>query len=591
MSFKMMKALSQGAPISLTLKKRILMIFTASTLIPFISTAFVSYNAITSIQNTKLQSSIESNLRQVQLSLETTISNLNHVSQQLAYQGSIGKQLEQFLLEREPYGRIWRTEDIKTQLNLITFTNPNIGLTTYYFSQSGATLFENSDVKDTFNLESLPLLARYYTISYYGPHISQDVLSNQYVLSALRKVELPEYDDIYVYVESGFKLTQNILETDRIGKHMGHLILDNDGRISFSEVQDVFPENMRLPEMITDSSGVYNGYYWNKSTSNQGWSIVSLIPAADYNAERNLWLLQMGGLSALFGAVSLGLAWLLWAMVYHPLRKFQAEIKHMTDNSYRPADEKAAARIPEFEHVLRQFRRMKAQIAELFADVERKEKRRADLEIEKLLYQINPHFLMNTLDTAHWLAVMNGQEEIDRLVTSLNKLLYYNLGKLGKISTIGEEIESLRAYLTLQQIRYDFRFDVHIHADEALLDTPVPRFILQPLVENALYHGLKDDGRIEVEVRPDGEMAEIAIRDNGMGIPEAALRRLLEQEEADHEKVGMGIGLNYVKRMLAAHYEGQAVLNLDSMSGQGTTVVLRLPMTGGDRDDESIDCG
>src|SRR4029079_11461760 len=123
-------------------------------------------------------------------------------------------------------------------------------------------------------------------------------------------------------------------------------------------------------------------------------------------------------------------------------------------------------KIPEFDFLLNQFRQMREQIWELFAEVEHNEKRRVDLEVEKLLYQINPHFLMNTLDTVHWLALMNGQNEIDKLVLSLNKLLYYNLGKMGDTSTIGDEIEALKEYLQLQQIRYDFRFEVDIDVDE-----------------------------------------------------------------------------------------------------------------------------
>ena len=164
--------------------------------------------------------------------------------------------------------------------------------------------------------------------------------------------------------------------------------------------------------------------------------------------------------------------------------------------------------------LLNQFQHMKVQITQLYSEIKAKEKRRADLEIEKLQYQINPHFLMNTLDTAHWLAVMNGQEEIDRLVTSLNKLLYYNLRKGNSVATIRDEIDSLKQYLILQQIRYNFQFDVNIHVDDALLEVTVPRFILQPLVENSLYHGLDDNGRIEVVVRKNDRL-EIEIRDNG----------------------------------------------------------------------------
>lgn len=101
-------------------------------------------------------------------------------------------------------------------------------------------------MKQPFHIDNLPILAEYYGITYFGPHISQDRFNNQYVLSALRKVDLPEREDAYVYIESGFKLTQSILDLDEVSKHTNHLILDNNGRISYSELQEIFPENSFL---------------------------------------------------------------------------------------------------------------------------------------------------------------------------------------------------------------------------------------------------------------------------------------------------------------------------------------------------------
>lgn len=565
----------------ITLKNRILLLFAAVALIPFLLSCYLSYNTINSILTTKLQSGIQSNLKQVTLSLENTLSNLNHVSQQLAFEGSIGKQLEQLMIADQPYDRSYLTDQIKYQLNLIAFTNPNIGLTMYYFREDGNVLFETMGVKDSFDPDQLPIMAEYYGITYFGPHISNDRFNDQYVLSALRKVDLPERGDAYVYIESGFNLTQSILDLDDVSKNTAHLILDNHGRVSYSELRDVFPENAAFPasdnpSLAAAASGITSGYYWYRQFSNQGWSVVSLVSKADYDQEKNRWVMQMVLLTVLFAAVSLAIGWLLWKMVYRPLSQFHREMKQMLNSNFNVVD--ANSRIPEFEMLLTQFGRMKSHIARLYSEVELKEKRRADLEIEKLLYQINPHFLMNTLDTAHWLAVMNGQEEIDRLVTSLNKLLYYNLRKGGQSSTIREEIDSLRQYLILQQIRYNFQFDVCIHIDDELLNVSVPRFILQPLVENSLYHGLDDKGRIEVEVSRHNGWLEISIRDNGRGISEEKIKALLEQEQAERHRVGMGIGMNYVKRMLESYYEGHASLIVTSEPGKGTRIVIGLPI-------------
>lgn len=562
----------------LTLKKRIIIIFLSSFLIPFVSIILISYFTIYSILTNKIQTGIQNNLRQVELSLENSINNLNHVSQQLAFGGIIGNKLDDFLSTDEPFERSKMLSDLKEELGLITFTNPSIGLTLYYFLNDNSYELENSGVKEHFSPNELPLLAEYSKISYYGPHVSNNRFDNQYVLSAMRKVDLPNLDDVYVYIETGFQLTQSILHNDAIGGATSYVFLDNDGRIAYSDATAEFQMDALFPHFDKDQlSGTQDGYYWYKEISNQGWSVISLIPKSDYNKEMNRWFVQISLFSWLFLGMTLFLAWLLWKMVYRPLNAFNKEIELMAHNEVQTAV--VQTRIPEFDFLLNQFQQMKKQTWELFAEVEVKEKRRADLEVEKLLYQINPHFLMNTLDTVHWLAVMNGQDEIDRLVSSLNKLLHYNLGKLGETSTIQEEIEAVNQYLILQQIRYDFQFAVHIYVDEEVLKIPIPRFILQPLVENSLYHGLTDEGYIEVDVRLTDKV-DISIRDNGAGMSEEKIHNLLHTPEAENRKVGMGIGMNYVKRMIEIYYGGQAELRVTSEINKGTTIHLSLPIGG-----------
>jgi two-component system sensor histidine kinase YesM len=559
----------------ITLKKRIVFIFAVGTLIPFVCTALISYNAMSSILSSKLDSGVRSNLKNVQQSLESTIDNLNHVSQQLVIPGSVGGYLDTYLHTEQPYERAKYYQDIKTKLNEITFTNPGIGLTMYYSDEDNRYLFNTTGVKSDFTINQLPLLANHYRIANFGPHISNELYSNRYVFSVLRKVGLPERDDIYIYIESDLKLTQNILQRNQTGEQDYHLILDNDDKIVYSEVENLFQKDTYF-EGGKSGKGLLNQYYWFKETSDQGWSIISLIPVAKYNEEKNQWIVQMFYLSIIFGVLSLIIAWLLWKMVYKPLQKFDKEINWMMQSDFQ--SETFRTRIPEFDYLLRQFRKMKNQISDLFKEVEQKEKRRADLEVEKLLYQINPHFLMNTLDTANWLAVMNDQKDISRLVTSLNRLLYYNLGKAGQTSTIMEEIETLKQYLAIQKFRYDFDFEVRIHTNDVILNYPVPRFILQPLVENAIYHGLSDEGYIYVEVRNDNHKIQIEVNDNGAGISEEEVEKLLNQNQTKQQKDGMGIGLNYVKRMLENHYEGKAKLEIKSLVGKGTSVFLTLPI-------------
>lgn len=562
-----------------TFKNRIIFIFLISTLIPFICLGVISFYTIDSIIDNKVENSIQSKLKQDLTTLENSLNNLNHVSQQLAFGGRVTTLLDELQKESEPSNRIQLIREINSEINLISFSNPNIGLIMYYYPDTGLHDFENFRLRNEFMPEKLPVMAKYSGITYYGPHKSYSGSINQFVFSSMRKVNILD-QTIYLYIETG----RNALETlfaplNRKSDSRQLLILNNEGRVTFSENKDDFPENNMFPGQSSESSsGYYKTYFWSKETSNQGWSIVSIIPIKELNQERNQWLLQVSVIFIIFIFISLLFAWFLWKMVYNPLSKFNKEVKTLIQTETHNTE---LTKIPEFDYLLNQVRTMKTKIWDLYGEVKQKEKRRADLEVEKLLYQINPHFLMNTLDTVHWLAVFNGNKEIDKLVLSLNKLLSYNLGKMGEETTVEKEIQAVKEYLQLQQIRYDFQFDVDIDVDENTFGILIPRFILQPLVENALYHGVSDDGYIHVDIKLNKNL-EITIQDNGSGMSKEEIDRLLHEETDESQKVGMGIGMRYVKRILESNYGEKAKLEIKSEVGKGTIVTLLLPVFRGE---------
>jgi len=281
-----------------TFKKRIIFIFLFSSLIPFSCLGFISFYTIDSIISNKVESAIQSNLKQDLLTLENTLNNLNHVSQQLAYGERTNMMLEQMNNEKEPYRRIELLNEIKHELNVITFTNPNIGLMMYYNPDKDSYEFENFRVKGHFAPDKLPIIAQYSEITYYGPHQSYNGSINQFVFSTMRKVNLPD-QDVYLYIETGRNAIQNVFAPqNRMQDSRRLLILDDTGRIAFSENEQDFPVNSPFQSYnLETSSGYYSHYFWCKATSNQGWSIVSILPEKDLNQERNQWLFQITGFS------------------------------------------------------------------------------------------------------------------------------------------------------------------------------------------------------------------------------------------------------------------------------------------------------
>jgi two-component system sensor histidine kinase YesM len=556
-----------------SLKPRLIIMLLVSALIPLLLIGTISYISMHSILENKTERGVNSNLNQVQLSLENTLSQLNHVSQQLAFDGRVGKSLEQYLVAQS-FEKKQLSDEIQSQLNLITFTNPNIGLTFYFFTDSNKYIFENFPVKAGFQIGNLPLLDKFTDITYYGPHPSLNSFEGNNVFSIVRKVELPERDDVYIYIETKFKLAESIMNNDQAVDNVAHLIVDHNGRIAYSQNPKDFPVGKLYP-VVSSKRNLYGKYYLFEAVSNQTWKIVSAIPKSSYEFEINKWIREFMLFTVLSLAASFSFAWVIWRTVYRPLRMLSRNIRNVKNNNFLSPI--GSSNILEFNVIHLEFENMRQRIGELIIDVEYKEKKKAQLEVEKLLHQINPHFIHNTLDTIRWLARANGQEEIDRLVSTLNKVLHYNLGKSGP-AIIQHEIDALKNYMILQGIRYNFQFNVLIQADAEVLDLPIPRFILQPLIENSLYHGLDDNAIIEVSVIREGNhYVIIQVKDNGRGMNSEEIERLLS-DDPGKRKVGLGIGLQYVRRLMEYEPGGEANMKIESILGKGTTFTLRLPI-------------
>ncbi len=560
----------------LTLKKRILLVFFAGIIIPYLCVGVFSYNTIVTVLANNIDKNMFLNLKQVQENLKYTINNINHVSQMLTYDESICEKMDKYITSESNYEKSVLAEEIKSGLRIISFTNPNIGLILFYIADDDEYIFENAGIKEDFNINELPVFSEYYGIDYYGPHLSYNrFVGNKYVISAMRPMNLDSRDDVYVYLESDYSTVQKILEIDELNQRTNYILLDQNNRIIYSDQDEIFKtDTIFAKDEAEEESGKINGYYWFKVTSNQGWSIVSLILEDDYDKEKEQWLEQMG---ILLLAVLLFIALMsfgLWKLIYNPFNKLNNEIKNIQKGDF--SREIPPTKVPEFDVLLNRFQDMKIQIQDLLVKIRADEKERADLQIEKLRSQINPHFLLNTLNNVHWMAIMENQDEIDEVVLSLIKLLSYNLDENHPDSAIRDEIESIKCYLILQNKRFSIDYKFILPEDDTLLDYRMPRFILQPIIENAVYHGSGDESHIVMQVCASENAIVISVSDKGNGMSEKEIKMVMKNKKSK-DKVGMGIGLNFVRRTLEAYYEGKAEMKIESKINEGTTVSLILP--------------
>ncbi len=233
----------------------------------------------------------------------------------------------------------------------------------------------------------------------------------------------------------------------------------------------------------------------------------------------------------------------------------------------------------EFGAIGDRFNQMMQEIDGLLDDLVevRVEKRQA--EIEALQQQIRPHFMYNTLNTIKFAAILQGNPEIGALLGSFIELLEASISKKGAFIPLSDEIRLVEDYASLQKYRYMDNFTVECDITPEAADCMVPRLLLQPLVENAILHGIlprRPGNRITVDGAVEGGMLHILVADNGKGMTAEECRALLENDPDDNRRF-TGIGTRNVRERLRLYYGEQATFSIHSAPGEGTCITLSLP--------------
>lgn len=550
--------------------------------IPLVLIGGISYYSIHSVLQTKIEKGVESNLKEMANSLDSVFDNLGFVSKQMALDEDLMDRLSLYFDPETPnYQKIEIRNDIEQRISIISYANPEVGSIFYYHPLKREVLFQNLLVKTQWNPLQFEVLYKDRKLTYYTPHKSMYRYSDHPVISISQKTEGYEGSgEIYVYIETNYRTLRNLFSDESYNLHVGHLILNGSGQVVYSTVPDMFSAGVVLDASRRQTVDEPTDSHLFIQQGTGDWYVVAVVDAKELSGERDSWTRRFLLVSALSLVVAVYLAWRHWQMVSSKLLQLKNEIQLL--GNYQFARPLAIIHVKEFDDLLHKFYTMRQRIQELLIEVEEKEKRKLRLEVEKLKHQINPHFIHNTLNTIQWIARMNKQDEIIRLVSIFTRILHYNLGKEGEIVTVEEELNALRDYVELQQIRYNHNFEITINADQDTLGLPIARFVIQPIVENALYHAFQDnDGMIQVDIRREGERHfAVSVKDDGQGMSEETVRRLLSSDNSGDKKTGLGIGLSFVQQTVHQYFGKEYGLDIQSKLQQGTTVHLILPVDG-----------
>jgi two-component system sensor histidine kinase YesM len=229
-------------------------------------------------------------------------------------------------------------------------------------------------------------------------------------------------------------------------------------------------------------------------------------------------------------------------------------------------------------------------IEDLIEKVYKSQLAEKEAQLRYLQSQINPHFLNNTLESIRWMALRNKQPDIAAQAAALARLFKHALNNGREMTTVREEVANLQDYALIQQNRFGSRIEILISADETLLDCAVLNLILQPLVENAIVHGLEGKlghGVVEVKIFSAGDDLIYTVEDNGLGTDPEVVRQALRELEG----TGSAFALTNLQKRLQFKYGKEYGVVFDSTPGAGTKVTVTLPKQMEEPEHEAADRG
>ncbi|KEQ44777.1 HAMP domain protein [Streptococcus mitis] len=312
----------------------------------------------------------------------------------------------------------------------------------------------------------------------------------------------------------------------------------------------------------------HKSYVSQERIAGTDWTVlgVSSLEKLDKVRSQLMWTLLGASVTSLFACLCL--VWLSLKRWIAPLNDLRETMLEIASGSQNLRAKEAGAH--ELREVTRQFNAMLDQIDQLMADVRRQEETTRQYELQALSSQINPHFLYNTLDTIIWMAEFQDSQRVVQVTKSLATYFRLALNQGKDLICLSDEINHVRQYLFIQKQRYGDKLEYEINENPAFDQLVLPKLVLQPLVENALYHGIKEkegQGHIKVSVQKQDSGLVIRIEDDGVGFQDAS-------DSSQSQLKRGGVGLQNVDQRLKLHFGEDYQMKIDSIPSKGTTVEL-----------------
>lgn len=391
----------------------------------------------------------------------------------------------------------------------------------------------------------------------------------------------------FTTVDMNFSAIEQLCRRVSLGKRGYIYIIDQYGNIIYHPQQQIVYAGLKN-ENITDALSKNPGSYFDdfqgkrrimtiKNISFTNWKMVGISYVDELVANKknlNNFVIFISFFGIAFEILA---SLFISAKISQPIKRLERQMKRVENGDFDIDLEVKGE--DEVKRLSKTFNLMVARIRQLMSQIISEQEAKRKSEFKALQAQINPHFLYNTLDSIVWMNENQNYEGVSIMVSALAKFFRVSISKGHEIINVSDEIDHATSYLIIQKIRYKDKFDFVIDAQPAVLSKKTLKLILQPVIENAIYHGIghiQEKGEIKITVVIQENKIIYRVSDNGYGIKPEVLKRILSQEpKSAHSN---GVGLKNVNERIKLCYGSEYGIEIESELDVGTTVIISIPL-------------
>lgn len=581
----------------ISIKTKLVLLLTTQILIPLVLVGFLSYKNSEGIIKENSTDYSRDILHMIRLRLDDYLDNLIQISQDLLYEEKIYEVLKSSGNIQDPL-RIYEIQNsVNSHLKMMVISRPEIRSICIY-SNDGRMFYQDDNTREAGSRSDLPYEKMFAQARKENGKPSLYVVADEnkrakdvYMIRQIN--DRDDFDELGLLIMHVRKELFDEVYQGLTGNLENIMILSPDMELVASRnivnpniMESMLNEGISgyMGEKIDEKAGMFISYITQEMT---GWKIVSYVRLdvlyKDARTLRNNIIMLCIAAVIVLSAVTLVIA----VNIVKPINKLVNGMKKVQEGEGNVQIE--VDREDELGFLQKTFNEMSGEIHHLVNWVYREQLTRKEAELKALQSQINPHFLFNTLEAINWMAQLNNVPEISETVSDLSDLMEASIGRDDRLITLEEEFQYADKYISLQKRRFGDKIELIKNVQPDVLGIEIPRLLIQPLIENAVYHGIERNrgrGTITLNVYRDKKGCLcVEVIDNGAGMEPEELEELNARLTLDNNAYfrGLGgnrrksIGIENVNRRIKLFYGEQYGLKMESMVGEFTKVTIRIP--------------